>query len=1461
MSEELVKYSISNPETGQSFEIEGPAGATDEEISSVISAYLQETPQQQAPQQAPQPQQQQFGSLADSVATTEAAIPQRPDQYRMGLIDPADSSGDFLSIAKRDEEVFLSMTNNPRVPLEQLNEFLIARGKVPYSDQDLQAVADHRALVQAGEATPYGRVKYQDPAGELLGEFNPEELELDPDKGAFMASLEQGITDNPVSTPLAMWTKDFFDGSVGGVTKDDIRAKYPWLDEERIEVLHDEVLGEQLRRMGVEDQLQVQASDAGVVTQLAGNIAGGISPLDAIPFSRAARMGNVARQFGEAAALNVGMDAVDQGVRTAYGTQDNYDVNRAILAAGTGAALQGALNVGAGVAGNIKARAKGTPRTEEGVAPPLEVREGEGIPAIEAKDRRTKAYREQSQAAVDGVVARVNETVEGWTNAPEFEVHTNFGKMDKSVPRTSLGFYDPETGKVSINTEGILREADRLNVSPDELTRALVFHESLGHGALDTRFRGELEDTLSNFYENGSRQFRQEVDKWKARFPNAYGGPDSPLYTVRATEEVLAEMAEKGGELPVSVFDQIANLVKKYARQLGIKSDWEYSQREIRSILALAQRDITKGRPAREGFTGSNTGSRNMAIPSGELMPVRKAFNDNRDSPSTPESGYVDQNLVRRDKKGKPVRPSYVMGDEEAFSFYNAMADYYANRALKFSPNTKSHQNAVSNMEYNRGLAQKYAPQFGRDRRTLSVSPMVRELDLGKADYGNPEPSNNRYMMLGAYEKDGPPIREEDLTADDLINSENALNLLNRVIDANPAQGPMNLDDLMQAVTARGVKPSDMTRLVRDDPGALAAKLFRYDVAMRKLDDRVAELQPKIDSGTFTDQEKLDYIKALGTFQELSQTVFGLQSDIGRALRALRNVDYTKKRVVTIRDALKDLGPNPFSNLDDPESFKRFAQALRENMEAAKADSDPSKGNQYAIQAMNMPRALMSSYDASAPLRQGIYFITHKEWWAGVTRMPSYFKEINYNEVMDEITTRPNYNMMLMSDVAFASTDGRLSSREEDFMSDWAKVIPGVSQSERLYNGFLNKLRADVFDRYIKDFEETLPDFKEMNDYMRSGGSEGKAPDADHAEVLRGLAAVVNAGTGRANLPDVAKKMAPVLNGALFSPRLVWSRLKLLYPGFYKDLPPPVRKMALRNSAKFAGVAAMTLGLIDMAFPEAEVESDPRSSDFGKVKIGNTRYDPLGGFGQYITLGARMFTGQRVNSIGEVRDYKSFSGIESAWDISQEWVVEALLGGNIDPVKPTPDRDKTSALEMGGDFIRNKASPNASFVLDMLSGENAIGEETELVSAVASRLTPMYFQDAYEMVQEEGLAMGGLMAAPGLFGVGTQTYVPGMIDPDQELEAPEFFSMKDIEDGTNELIEARGGYVYLSDEAQELWKGYLNQYFTQYLEPFVADESWVNLSDQEKKTIIEEAKKQARTEAKKAVLPELGISE
>ena len=65
-----------------------------------------------------------------------------------------------------------------------------------------------------------------------------------------------------------------------------------------------------------------------------------------------------------------------------------------------------------------------------------------------------------------------------------------------------------------------------------------------------------------------------------------------------------------------------------------------------------------------------------------------------------------------------------------------------------------------------------------------------------------------------------------------------------------------------------------------------------------------------------------------------------------------------------------------------------------------------------------------------------------------------------------------------------------------------------------------------------------------------------------------------------------------------------------------------VRKEAARDLVAFLGIGASVLGLAKMA--GAEIETEPTSSDFGKIKIGNTRYDIWAGFQQFARFGATL---------------------------------------------------------------------------------------------------------------------------------------------------------------------------------------------------------------------------------------------
>jgi hypothetical protein len=74
---------------------------------------------------------------------------------------------------------------------------------------------------------------------------------------------------------------------------------------------------------------------------------------------------------------------------------------------------------------------------------------------------------------------------------------------------------------------------------------------------------------------------------------------------------------------------------------------------------------------------------------------------------------------------------------------------------------------------------------------------------------------------------------------------------------------------------------------------------------------------------------------------------------------------------------------------------------------------------------INAPRSIMASTDLSAPLRQGLPMIHRKEYW---TAFASMFKQLGpkaFDEVKNEIASRPSYHLMRDSGLALTDVDGR----------------------------------------------------------------------------------------------------------------------------------------------------------------------------------------------------------------------------------------------------------------------------------------------------------------------------------------------------------------------------------------------------------------------------------------------------
>lgn len=387
------------------------------------------------------------------------------------------------------------------------------------------------------------------------------------------------------------------------------------------------------------------------------------------------------------------------------------------------------------------------------------------------------------------------------------------------------------------------------------------------------------------------------------------------------------------------------------------------------------------------------------------------------------------------------------------------------------------------------------------------------------------------------------------------------------------------------------------------------------------------------------------------------------------------------------------------------------------------------KLTEAGLQLANIPRAVMASYDLSAPFRQGIFLIGHpKRFMQSFVKMFKQFgSEKAFLAVQESTMQKSTYNLMKESGLALTERGAGLALREEAFMAPWGEKIPiligrGVKASGRAHMGFLNKLRADVFEDLVLKAEKLGLDPR------------------NNMDLTKEIARFVNAASGRGGLGSL-ERSAVTLNTFFFSPRLMSSRLTLLNPVYYIKAHPFVRKEALKSLFVTAGAMGTVLGLAKAG--GLQVGTDVRSADFAKIKIEKTRIDVGGGFQQYIRAAGQLISGQYVSSTtGKVM----------------------TLGEGYRPL---------TRLEILYRQIEAKEAPIFSFATQMLKGRDIKGEKLNIPKEVGDRFIPMVLRDVYDIAQEDPTLLP--ITALGFFGVGLQTYgetpkIPGGIEASGGIE-------------------------------------------------------------------------------------------
>jgi hypothetical protein len=434
--------------------------------------------------------------------------------------------------------------------------------------------------------------------------------------------------------------------------------------------------------------------------------------------------------------------------------------------------------------------------------------------------------------------------------------------------------------------------------------------------------------------------------------------------------------------------------------------------------------------------------------------------------------------------------------------------------------------------------------------------------------------------------------------------------------------------------------------------------------------------------------------------------------------------------------------PTPRRSANEPqaarEALDRARQEARDNA-ARKATGNwtPDKGPlldavaKVLIQIPAIPKQLLTSLDRGQVLRQGGVLIRHGQQVTDALRktmliaedaadaarlrqrlhLPERWQIPTAQDVMEQIHGSRWAETRKAAGLAEEEwgPGARLSLRNEQFMSDLVRrLVPGAAMSERSYVVYLNKLRADVFDAVVEK-------------WLRDGRS--FAANAEHpitARDLADLADYLNIATGRGSLGDL-ERAAQKLSYLWFAPRNVVSRFQLVAKVFDPRTSGLVRREMAKDLAVYVGGGMMLLALADLS-GLADVEIDPRSTDFGKMRIGPTRIDFWGGYSQIARLVAQLYTGQVKTSTGQVLP---------------------------------ADR---SAIVLR--YLQSKLAPSTGLATQVLDDRDLTGRRFDLASweTLKNIAVPLFIQDTIDAVREQGI-LGFATAPLAFFGVGVQSYV------------------------------------------------------------------------------------------------------
>lgn len=507
-----------------------------------------------------------------------------------------------------------------------------------------------------------------------------------------------------------------------------------------------------------------------------------------------------------------------------------------------------------------------------------------------------------------------------------------------------------------------------------------------------------------------------------------------------------------------------------------------------------------------------------------------------------------------------------------------------------------------------------------------------------------------------------------------------------------------------------------------DDLAKKLAEIKREAKTDKALREKIADLEDFIETGELPAKlvRARKDVKSIDLLREIRDS---LKKDLAKSEPAQKKKIKEQIKVLEERLESGDILPKIREKIvPDSKELQRLEferDKLKQEIRSRIYSLKPKSLIETVVEPFNFVRLIQTTGEFSLALRQAGWIAYSHPIIFGrdiIKMFQAFASEQVAAEVNHALINRDLAPIGFRAKLFVAPTEGsvRLSSQEEVIMSHWFDKIPVVKNFTRAGLTFLNAIRADMFDVLYRTLGRV------------DGVTEGEA------EII---ANYVNTSTGRGTAV-LGERAAVGLNTIFYAPRYVASRFQMLmgHPIWARHGKGSarVRKLiALEYGRMFLGLSTVyTLGLL----AGGDIEHDPRSTDFGKIRFGITRLDPLMGLSQVTVLLTRLFTGE----------------------------TKSTRTGKIVPIRPKDGKKVpfggTTTSDVIQRFLRYKLSPLFGTTWTLLAKEDPIGREVTPELIAKTNLSPITWGDILDAMIALDVARGTALSILAVFGMGLQTY-------------------------------------------------------------------------------------------------------